>query len=399
MTIIDQRNENPQAAVHSKHRPPAFAILTAALAFTGLLVLLYPSTAAWVTQYQQSQLIATYSGEVTELGPFGQSNVIDAARHYNSSLTGGAQVAAGERIPLSDGSDPLLASQYDQLLHVDSTGLMARLKVPAIAVDLPIYHGTDDETLLHGVGHLEGTALPVGGASTHSVLTAHRGLASAELFNNLDQVEVGDTFTIEVFGEVLTYRVTTTKVVEPHETETLLPQSGRDLVTLVTCTPLGVNSHRILITGERITPTPIADLERAGERPEIPGFPWWLTSLTAGSAVLIGFLVWASRRPHISGAMNASHTPDHVPGDLRRPLLRDVTSGGRERETCRNWRRRRPVRPADPLRGQLRCQPPNPVPQFTGFGGTLTLYLVCISGYARDFLVFLRESILRLSRI
>jgi len=291
--IIEQRGE--AIAPPRARRLPVFALVTAGLALVGLLVLLYPSTAAWVSQYQQSQLITAYSGEVQELGPNAKTDAIEKARTYNAQLTGGAQVAAGERIPLSDGSAIPARSDYEQLLRVDATGLMARLKIPAIAVDLPVYHGTSEATLMRGVGHLEGTALPVGGSSTHSVLTAHRGLASAELFTHLDQVEIGDTFTIEVFGEVLTYRVTDTRVVEPDQTESLFPQAGRDLVTLVTCTPLGINSHRILVTGERVTPTPVADIENAGRAPEIPGFPWWAVGLGAGFAAIGGYLWWTSR--------------------------------------------------------------------------------------------------------
>lgn len=173
---------------------------------------------------------------------------------------------------------------------------MARIKIPAINVDLPVYHGTSDQVLLEGVGHLEGTALPVGGPSTHAVLTGHRGLAEAELFTNLDRVEVGDTFTVEVFGEVLTYQVRQTQVVEPTDTETLYPVLGEDLITLVTCTPLGINTQRILVTGERITPTPIEDVKAMGTRPEVPGPPWW-AAVIAVAFVSVCYYVYVSGRP------------------------------------------------------------------------------------------------------
>ncbi|WP_370545223.1 class C sortase [Herbiconiux sp. VKM Ac-1786] len=148
----------------------------------------------------------------------------------------------------------------------------------------------------HGVGHLEGTAVPVGGVTTHSVLTAHRGLATSELFTHLDRVELDDSFTIEVLGEVLTYRVVDTRVVEPTETQSLLPVDGRDLVTLVTCTPLGVNSHRILVTGERVIPTPQVDVDGAGQRPEIPTFPWWVV-IAVAVLTAASLYVWWSGRP------------------------------------------------------------------------------------------------------
>lgn len=174
---------------------------------------------------------------------------------------------------------------------------MGRLRIPVIDADLPIYHGTSDAVLERGVGHLQGTSLPVGGADQHSVLTAHRGLASSELFSHLDRVEIDDRFTIEVFGEVLTYRVVDTQVVRPDATESLYPQIGKDLVTLVTCTPLGVNSHRILVTGERITPTPTEDLDRAGDVPEVPGFPWWVV-IIGGAVILLSAAVWRAGVVH-----------------------------------------------------------------------------------------------------
>ncbi len=190
-----------------------------------------------------------------------------------------------------------------------------------------------DDVLERGTGHLEGTALPVGGASTHAVLTGHRGLATAELFTHLDRVAVGDTFTIEVFGEVLSYRVSVTRVVAPEDTETLYPQTGRDLVTLVTCTPLGINSHRILVTGERILPTPVDDVAAAGARPDIPGFPWWAVILGAVVLALAAY-VWAAGRQSADGPATASGATD-----LRRarmsptatvppPPARTETTGG-----------------------------------------------------------------------
>src|SRR5690606_28125561 len=162
---------------------------------------------------------------------------------------------------------------------------MARIKIPAIDADLPIFHGTSDSVLQQGIGHLEGSSLPVGGVGTHSVLTGHRGLATSTLFTHLDLMEGGDTFTIETLGEVLSYRVATIKVVQPDETESLYPQAGKDLVTLITCTPLGINSERILVTGERVLPTPHADAVSAAQPPAAP-FPWWAVQLGGGVVVV-----------------------------------------------------------------------------------------------------------------
>ena len=163
-------------------------------------------------------------------------------------MTGDLAIDIGEDRPEVVG-DFFDASGYWEMLNTNPDGIMARLSVPSIDVDLPIYHGTSDAVLEHGVGHLQGTSLPVGGVDTHSVLTAHTGLAKATLFSNLKDVEIGDTFTISVFGEVLTYEVVETQTILPAETGSLIIQGDRDIVTLVTCTPLGINTHRYLVTG------------------------------------------------------------------------------------------------------------------------------------------------------
>ena len=273
--------------------PLAIALISLA----GASLLLYPAAAAWFSSVEQSREIDSLTQGITDLGAETLRERLAEAREYNQNLNGGgAAVAANERLPLAD--DPRVedAGQYRSMLRGDTEGLMARVKIPAINVDLPIYHGTSETVLEHGVGHLEGTALPVGGPSTHSVLTGHRGLATSELFTNLDRVAVGDTFTIEVFGDVLSYRVVETLVVDPEDTESLLIQPGKDLLTLVTCTPLGINSHRILVTGERLAPTPQADLDAAGASPDVPGFPWWMLG-AGGAAAAAGGYVWFSGRP------------------------------------------------------------------------------------------------------
>lgn len=292
--VTDHKPQAPPAQSARSWRFPTFAFLTALVALAGLLVFLYPGIAGWVSQYHQSQIIQSVETSTKGEAALQLQDEIDRARAYNEALVGGALVGANENVPTGTGTEGGEFS-YDSLLAASADGAMARLRVPSINVDLPIYHGTSDATLERGVGHLQGSSLPVGGLDQHSVLTAHRGLASAELFTHLDQVKVGDTFTVEVFGEVLTYRVFDTKVVEPSETKSLYPEYGRDLVTLVTCTPLGINSHRILVTGERVTPTPIEDIQRAGAAPDIPGFPWWAVGVGGALLVLAGY-VWRMGR-------------------------------------------------------------------------------------------------------
>jgi len=293
-------------------RWPKFVSFTALLAFIGVLVFMYPNVANWFSQYNQASIIRTVESDV-DRGPQSRLEAeIDLARSYNQALVGGALLAANTNVPTGDGTEGG-DLEYNNLLNADTAGTMGRLRIPAIKADLPIYHGTSDHVLEKGVGHLQGTSLPVGGESQHSVLTAHRGLATSELFSHLDQVNIGDHFTVEVFGEVFTYRVITTQVVEPHETESLYPQAGQDLMTLVTCTPLGINTHRILVTGERITPTPITDIEQAGAAPEIPGFPWWIV-IISGTALLLATYVWqmgyTSRfNPVLQGKLHKSPEP------------------------------------------------------------------------------------------
>lgn len=275
-----------------KWRPGALSWAIVVVAFVGMLVLLYPTVASWLSSQNQSLLIREYTDEIHSVEP-AATEQLRRAHEYNDALSAGVRLDANAHVPVGDGTSSDETLNYWSMLSIGQGGPMARIRIPAVGVDLPIYHGTSDETLLRGAGHLQGSHLPVGGASTHAVITAHRGLANATMFSDLDGVTVGDTFTIEVFGEVLTYRVREKRVVEPEDTDTLRPVAGEDLVTLVTCTPLGINSHRILVTGERVTPTPVEDIAAAGDAPDIPGFPWWAVILGAGTLVLSAF-VWRS---------------------------------------------------------------------------------------------------------
>lgn len=291
--------QEASALSRTRWRMPWATAGIAAIAAVGMLVMLYPSTASWVSQYNQSQTVVDLHKVVGGEPLAKLAAELESAHAYNTALiTGalgdGAELSPASNIPTSDASVPS-GFDYNQLLRVSDDGLMARLRVPSINLDLPIYHGTADSTLLKGVGHLEGSSLPVGGISQHSVLTAHRGLPESTLFNNLDQVKIGDTFTIEVFNEVLTYKVIKTQTVLPDESKALLPEYGNDLVTLVTCTPLGLNTHRYLVTGERILPTPVKDIANAGAQPDIPGFPWWVLGVGCVLGTYVLVIIFAGR--------------------------------------------------------------------------------------------------------
>ena len=210
--------------------------------FVGLSVMLYPTLSDYVNQLHQSRAVATYAEDVDKLTNADYSAYFDAADAFN------AQIAADPDALYHPDRFP----SYESTLDVTGTGIMGYITIEKIGVELPIYHGTSDGVLQVAAGHLEGTSLPVGGESTHAVISAHRGLPSAKLFTNLDQLEVGDTFTITVLDRVLTYEVDLISIVLPTETDLLQPVEGQDYVTLMTCTPYGINTHRLLVRGHRV---------------------------------------------------------------------------------------------------------------------------------------------------
>lgn len=286
---------SPDACVPAKPakrrwRPGILTVLITVLALGGMTSGLYPMAAAWVSSYNQSKIITSYESQLDHINPTVPEQLAEA-KQYNQALTSGVVVGKNSNIPIGNGTSSDNKLNYDRILSSGAEGMIGRIKVPGIEVDLPIYHGTSDAVLARGAGHLEGSHLPIGGESTRSVITAHRGLANATMFSNLNNVKVGDKFTVEVFGEVLTYQVRETKVIAPEDTETLRVVPDEDLVSLITCTPLGINTHRIVVTGERITPTPIADIQAAGETPTIPGFPWWIILALTGLALILTYFI------------------------------------------------------------------------------------------------------------
>ena len=208
----------------------------------GLSVMLYPTVSDYINQKNQSRAVASYSEEVENLSDVDYQAYFDAADDYNRRL---AETPDAFYRPEE-------VSGYTDTLDVSGTGIMGYITISKIGVELPVYHGTSDGVLQVAAGHLEGSSLPVGGAGTHAVISAHRGLPSAKLFTTLDELEVGDTFTITVLDRVLTYEVDQISIVLPTETDLLQPVEGKDYVTLMTCTPYGINTHRLLVRGKRI---------------------------------------------------------------------------------------------------------------------------------------------------
>ena len=218
-------------------------ILLVLVFLVGLSLLLYPSVSDYWNSFHQTRAIATYSEEVANLENEQYDELWAAAQQYNRSLTerGNAYVLSEEQ-----------KEAYEELLDVSGLGVMGYIEIPEIDVSLPVYHGTEESVLQIAVGHLEWSSLPVGGESTHCVLSGHRGLPSAKLFTNLDKLTEGDIFLLRVLDEVLTYEVDQTLIVEPQETGALRIEEGKDYCTLVTCTPYGINTHRLLVRGHRI---------------------------------------------------------------------------------------------------------------------------------------------------
>lgn len=209
----------------------------------GLSLLLYPSVSDYWNSFHQTRAIASYAEQIANLDNDTYDQLWEDARAYNRSLL------------LRDNAFLLSEEQkadYVRLLDVSGLGIMGYIEIPAIDVSLPIYHGTEESVLQIAVGHLDWTSLPVGGMSTHCVLSGHRGLPSAKLFTNLDKLAEGDVFMLRVLDEVLTYEVDQVLIVEPHETDALHIVEGEDYCTLVTCTPYGINTHRLLVRGHRI---------------------------------------------------------------------------------------------------------------------------------------------------
>lgn len=260
-----------------------FGILIPALIFlTGLGVLLYPVFSDLWNQSHQNQTMEDYTQRVESLTDEGRSALWQAAADYNDNLDPAFQDAFSGKQPSAD-------NVYWSLLNPDGTGVMGYIEIPKISLRLPIYHGTGDTVLENGVGHLAGTSLPVGGSGTHCVLSGHRGLPTAALFTDLDQLETGDRFYLYVLNQTLCYEVDQIETVLPEEVSDLRAVPGEDYVTLLTCTPYGVNTHRLLVRGHRVQEDN-AEIPRVSTARQVVHAFGWKGKLLAA---LIGLLVVA----------------------------------------------------------------------------------------------------------
>lgn len=292
-------------------RALAFAVL---LALAGIAAILYPYASDYLARREQAAVGERQQDVVVQAPKQDLTDEWEAAREFNRRQLEG-------RVVVSDPFDPNNSTpsdeEYAEVLNLAGDGVMGQLVIPSIGVNLPIYHGVSDDQLLRGVGHLPTTSLPIGGPSTHCVLAGHTGLPSAKILGDIDQLKEGDWFIIRVLGEDHAYRVTSTEVVLPTETQSLVTQDGRDLVTLVTCTPYGVNTHRLLVHAERCE-VPQEWLDMQNQADDVPllspadeGAPLVVLSLIglgAGAGLIL--LSWATARR--GGKRPSSRGPRHM---------------------------------------------------------------------------------------
>jgi len=282
-------------APDKKKTPLKWRLLTIAppiLLLAGILVLLYPVFATQYNNQRQERIASEFSAVAEQAGPDAVAESLRRADEYNLKASESPILD-----PWLDAQRPGTAQYQDYLSQLNLNDVMATIKIPSIDVNLPIYHGTDTATLDKGIGHLFGTALPVGGESTHTVLTGHTGLGNATMFDQLTSVKMGDYFYIETAGRHLKYQVTDIRVVLPHETESLNKVEGKDLATLITCTPYGVNTHRLLVTGERV---PMDEEAVAAEAAQVKGSvmkPWMIAVLASVAVILlVAGVLWLRSR-------------------------------------------------------------------------------------------------------
>lgn len=270
-----------------KTKSIAFCLSTLFLIFTlilGLGMLAYPALSRSWNRSHQTRVISAYTEAVETISDAPER--LEAARIWNETL-----LSMGDRRYFLTEEE---TKTYRDLLSFTEDGMIGHLYIEKTGEDLPIYHGCDETVLQSGIGHVRGTSLPVGGAGTHALLTGHTGMISQELFTGLDTLEAGDRFVLHVAGERLSYQVVDIRTVLPEETQSLVIEPGRDLVTLATCTPYGVNSHRLLVTGERCEESLVSDPIDSGVASG--GFPWWIPVIAAGGVLMLVILCKRRKR-------------------------------------------------------------------------------------------------------
>ena len=330
MTLATREPATPdqaqQTSVFRRVVVPAIIILV------GISVLLYPVVSTQWNNYIQRQVVEDYRSQLQDVPEEQLNAAIEAAHEYNETSIGGPIL------------DPWLArvseDNQDYQRYMDQlSGLpaMSQVSIPSIESSLPVYHGTTEEVLQKGLGHLYGTSLPVGGEGTHSVITGHTGLTTSTMWDNLIDMKEGDAVYVNTFGQKMKYQVTSTEVVLPHETESLAQQPDKDLITLITCTPYGVNSHRLLVHAERV---PLEPEDEAAFNQKNGILQWWMWALLIVAALAIAFLIhWIRKERRKAAAANGDDAAaDDVEGAV---LTRAARKNLNATETPKAGRHRR----------------------------------------------------------
>ena len=252
-------------------------------------LILYPVVSNYINQMNSTTIATDYEQEVSHLSEEQENEMIKQAQDYNESLIGIGSIAD----PFSESNENQTEEdEYNKLLKIDDTGMMGYIDIPKIDIVLPVYHGTSEKVLQSGVGHLKNTSLPVGGESCHAVLSGHRGLANAKIFTDLNKMEIGDVFYFKVLHHTFAYQVDQILTVLPSETDALQIEKGKDYVTLVTCTPYAVNTHRLLVRGTRI---PYEEAKKVDEEVGLHRtIPFYMIVLIGGIAAVV--IIWISTK-------------------------------------------------------------------------------------------------------
>ena len=298
-----------ESAMGKDRKRKMFDIIRILVLVAALSVMLYPTVSNYLYEKNSSRVVSRYDEEVVKLSQEEKQRMLEEARQYNGELT--------EAPELADPFSPVrgeMDARYASLLDVDGDGMMGYVCIPKIDVELPIYHGTSENVLQSGVGHFEGTSLPVGGEGTHTVLTGHRGLPSKLLFTELDELEKGDVFYIKVLGENLAYEIDRILTVLPEDTQELSVVDGKDYATLVTCTPYAINTHRLLVRGHRV-PYEEASAKESDEISHGLKVPFVGAGLRTAFAFVGGlFILWGA----MTKRRQKSRKRDKKPGRRRR---------------------------------------------------------------------------------
>lgn len=281
---LDEKAVASQASPTRRKRDPLTKVLIV-MVCVGLALFLYPAVSNWWNGRHMDDAAATYDQTVSHSSEDDLKAMRKAAVAYNKTL-----LTQGDRYHLSDAQ----MSEYTNLLNPSGNGVMGQVIIPKLGLELPIYHGTSNEVLAEGIGHIPGSSLPVGGASTHCVISGHRGLPTSELFTNIDQLVEGDTFELHVLGKTLTYQVDQIRIVLPDQVQDLAIEPGQDLCTLVTCTPYQINTHRLLVRGHRIATVETADVP--ADATQIDDQVEMVVLFVAGVAIAWGVYLLRERR-------------------------------------------------------------------------------------------------------